>query len=103
MSREVAQYGKCPVCGYLMLPVLELSPCGHDGPPELLALDEEGVVYSWTRVGGGETSRLMAMVDFLGGELRVTAPVTGAESISIGDRVLVSVGEDTPFTLHPVG
>jgi len=34
------EYGTCPVCGTMMLPVLEMSPCGHDAPPVRAPLTE---------------------------------------------------------------
>lgn len=96
-------YGTCPVCGYVMLPILALSPCGHEKAPTVTPLDQPGVVYSWTRVwlGSEENGRILAMADFLNGQLRVTAPVVGVDQIAIGDSVEVTVGTDTPLALRP--
>ncbi len=101
-EREPVEYGTCPACGYVMLPVLPMSPCGHDNTPVLALLDEPGIVYSWTtvRLGGEEESSTLAMADFLGGRLRVTAPVLEQGEIAIGDQVRVTVGRDTPFGLY---
>jgi hypothetical protein len=41
------------------------------------------------------------MADFLDGELRVTAPVLGADAVAIGDRLTVVTGGDLPFALAP--
>jgi uncharacterized OB-fold protein len=94
------EYGRCPRCGYLTLPVLELSPCGHDAEPQRELLDSAGTVYSWTRVWDTpESGHLMAMADFFDGALRVTAPVHGSDDIAIGDQVEAIVGTDTPVAL----
>ncbi|HJR93542.1 MAG TPA: hypothetical protein VJ938_13940 [Acidimicrobiia bacterium] len=94
------EYGTCPVCGTVMLPVLDLSPCGHDAPPVRAPLTESGTVYSWTRVWLGDepNGRLIVMADFLDGALRVTAPLDGAE-IAIGDAVVLTAAEDVPYRL----
>ncbi|MGH8913650.1 MAG: hypothetical protein ACRDZM_03945 [Acidimicrobiia bacterium] len=100
-GRPQVEYGSCPVCGYVMLPVLEMSPCGHDAPPVLSPLDEAGVVYSWTRVWPDDTGQTLAMADFLGGRLRVTAPLLDGGEVVIGDRVRLTVGSGTPLALYP--
>lgn len=102
---ETIEYGTCPTCGYVMLPVLPLSPCGHDDQPVLTPLDEPGVVYSWTTVRPGEEEpgKTLAMADFLDGRLRVTAPVLDGGGVAIGDQVKVTIGWDTPFGLYRVG
>ncbi|HSJ29001.1 MAG TPA: hypothetical protein VLB67_12400 [Acidimicrobiia bacterium] len=93
-------YGRCPRCGYLTFPVLELSPCGHDDPPVRASLDATGTVYSWTRVWETpESGSLMAMADFFDGALRITAPVRDAGEIAIGDEVLAVSGTDTLVAL----
>jgi uncharacterized OB-fold protein len=95
------EYGQCPVCGYVMLPVLDRAPCGHHEAPELRPLDEPGVVYSWTVTRISEDDgTLLAMADFLGGRIRVTAPVLHADEIAIGDEVDVVSGIDTPLALR---
>ncbi len=94
------EYGECRVCGALTLPVLAMAPCGHDEPPIVRPLTAPGVVYSWTRTGGAAPT-LLALVDFLGGALRVAAPVTGMETVAIGDHVLVAAGSTTPLTFLP--
>jgi uncharacterized OB-fold protein len=93
-------YGTCPVCGTVMLPVLKMSPCGHDAPPVRAPLTEPGTVYSWTRVWLGDEpdGRLIVMADFLDGGLRVTAPLDGSE-IAIGDAVLLTTADDVPYRL----
>lgn len=95
MAVETVEYGKCPVCGYLMLPVLPLTPCGHEADPELTALTDVGTVYSWSEIGIGER-RVMVMADFFDGELRVTAPLDG-DVVGIGDQVRLVRGADTPY------
>jgi uncharacterized OB-fold protein len=99
MSTKRPDYGTCPTCGSLMLPVLALPPCGHDAPTTVTPLEGTGQVYSWTRAWSGEDSTLMAMADFFDGRLRVTAPVVGTEAIAIGDRVEAVIGDDTPVVL----
>ena len=83
-----------------MLPVLDMSPCGHDAPPVLAPLTEPGTVYSWTRVwlGDDPDGRLIVMADFLDGALRVTAPLDGTE-IATGDAVLLTAADDAPYRL----
>jgi len=95
------QYGSCPVCGYVMLPVLDRSPCGHRAAPDLRPLDEPGVVYSWTvsRISSDEDGTLLAMADFLDGRIRVIAPLLEADAVAIGDEVDVVPGIDTPLAL----
>jgi uncharacterized OB-fold protein len=83
-----------------MFPILGLPPCGHEAPPSIAPLDTPGVVYSWTRVWATpETSRIMVMADFLDGDIRITAPLVGADTVAIGDRVHAVVGTDTPVVL----
>ena len=97
------KYGVCPTCGYLMFPVTALQPCGHVGPAELLDLEAAGVVYSWSRSWTGrDASVLIAMVDFLDGGLRITAPVIGVDEVSIGDRLHAVAGEEGRFHLTAV-
>ena len=97
------QYGECPICGYRMIPVLDLSPCGHDAETIVRTLDSEGTIYSWTRLWATpESSTVVAMADFLDGTLRIAAPVA-ADSIEIGDLVLAGRGETTPLELTPIG
>ncbi|HEY4153236.1 MAG TPA: hypothetical protein VGM38_07930, partial [Pseudolysinimonas sp.] len=79
----------------------ELSPCGHDAEPDLVAFDGPGEVYSWTRTHG-EAGTVIAMTDFLGGELRVTAPVIGSDAVAIGDRLDVLSAPDGAFVLAAV-
>lgn len=97
---DAVVYGRCPACGYVTLPVLELSPCGHADAPDVQPLDGPGVVYSWTAVGEeGET--LMVMADFLDGALRVTGPLDATTEIAIGDEVVVAPGTSSPYVLRP--
>jgi hypothetical protein len=86
-----------------MFPVLPLSPCGHADEPSIEALDEPGTVYSWTRVALGEGDvQLLAMVDFLGGSLRVIAPVADTDELAIGDQLVLTASTDHPYELrHP--
>ena len=49
----------------------------------------------------GDSVTLIAMADFLGGELRVTAPVSGADEVAIGDRLMVLASPDGAFFLAP--
>ena len=86
-----------------MLPVLELPPCGHDGPTAVMPLESIGIVYSWTVTHTSGSPELMAMADFLDGMLRITAPVSGADTIAIGDSVRVYRGEATPIVIAPIG
>jgi uncharacterized OB-fold protein len=86
-----------------MFPVLPLSPCGHDDPLVLGPLDTPGTVHSWTRVAeGGGREKLLAMVDFLDGELRVIAPVVGVGDLQIGDQLTLVTGGDNPYELRPL-
>lgn len=99
---DTVEYGTCTRCGYAMFPVPPLSPCGHDAPVELKPLVESGRVYSWTRVHLGEEPQLIVMADFLGGRLRVNAPMKGTEEVSIGDEVRLEADETYPYRLVPV-
>lgn len=100
MSEQHPKVGTCPTCGMRMVPVLELPPCGHDSPPSIVPLDGPGVVYSWTRLwSSAESSQLMVMADFFDGGLRITAPLVGAETVAIGDRVHAFTGTETPVVL----
>lgn len=102
MTSERPNVGTCPTCGVRMLPVLTLPPCGHDTPPSIAPLDAPGVVYSWTRVWpSSDESRLMVMADFFDGDLRITAPLVGADTVAIGDQVHAVVGTETPVVLSP--
>lgn len=94
-----AEYGACPRCGALTLPVLAMSPCGHADAPLVRQLAAPGVVYSWTRVAA-PTATVLAMVDFFDGALRVAGPVA-ASDVAIGDHVLAVVGADTPIVFRP--
>jgi len=86
-----------------MLPVLSISPCGHDGEPEILPLTSAGTVYSHTRVWASDkVSTVIVMADFLEGELRVAAPLLGADDIAIGDAVRAVPGKTTPYALERV-
>ena len=91
------EYGICPTCGYEMFPVLPQLPCGHEVAPMLEALDEPGIVYSWTRVWLDDgTSRVIAMVDFREGRVRVTAPVLD-DDVEIGSSLRIRPGTTTPY------
>lgn len=98
----MVQFGRCPECGHLMLPVLDRSPCGHAATPQIEDLTEHGTVYSWTVFRLGAAPRPIAMADFFGGALRVTAPLLGSDSVEIGDEVVVEDGESTPYALRRV-
>lgn len=83
------QQGICGTCDKRYFPVPELDPCAHDAL-EMAPIFELGVVYSWTRVWASEeSSRLVVMVDFYGGSLRVSGPAVGVDAVAIGDRVLL--------------
>ena len=99
---ETIDYGICPICGYVMLPVLPLLPCGHSEEPLLNPLNELGTVFSWTTVRLGDAGQPVAMADFLDGQLRVTAPVLNAGTVAIGDKVKLTIGRDTPYGLNRV-
>ncbi len=99
-SASGVDYGECPVCGNLSLPVLAMAPCGHDEASIVHRLTSPGVVYSWTRTGGAEPT-LLAMVDFLDGALRAAAPVAGTETVAIGDRLVATPGSTTPLMFVP--
>lgn len=102
MTDEQPKVGTCPTCGTRMFPILSLPPCGHDSTPSIAPLDTTGVVYSWTRVWmSPDTSRLMVMADFLDGDLRITAPLVGTDTIVIGGSVRAVVGTETPVALVP--
>src|SRR5690606_4626645 len=103
ISTQPARYARCATCNEAYFPVHTLSPCGHDGEPTLHEFDAPGEVHSWTRSHSGGSSTLIAMADFMGGEIRVTAPVPGADSIAIGDRLTVRNTADGGFVLAPVG
>ncbi len=101
----MVDYGRCPRCDSVMLPVLDRSPCGHLDEPVLESLDQPGVVYSWTishLVTDGDPI-LLAMADFLDGRIRITAPVLGAGLVEIGDAVEALPGAATPLALRAVG
>lgn len=99
-SDSSVDYGECPVCGALTLPVLTMPPCGHTEAPIVRRLTEPGIVYSWTRTGGAEPT-LLAMVDFLDGALRAAAPVGGTDSVAIGDLLVAVPGSTTPLMFVP--
>lgn len=94
-----ATYARCPACNQLTFPVHELSPCGHDADPVLVPFDEVGTVFSWTRTHQGDDVTVIAMTDFLDGDLRVTAPVVGVSRIAIGDELAVRSTDDGAFFL----
>jgi uncharacterized OB-fold protein len=96
-----AVYARCPVCNEATFPVHTMSPCGHSIEPLLLPLEEAGEVFSWTRTHQADGVTTIAMTDFLGGELRVTAPVLGVDEIAIGDRLVVLTSADGGFVLAP--
>lgn len=96
---QPAQYARCPECGVPYFPVHTLTPCGHDTEPALHALDAPGAVYAWTRSHGADGPVLIAMTDFLGGELRVTAPIVDLDEIAVGDELVVRSTEDGGFVL----
>jgi uncharacterized OB-fold protein len=100
-ATETPLYARCPVCHEASFPVHVLSPCGHGGDPILEPLTATGTVYSWTRSHSADGATLIAMADFLDGELRVTAPVLGADAVAIDDRLTVVTGGDLPFALAP--
>ena len=100
------EYGECPICGDRMIPILELSPCGHDAETIVRTLDSEGIIYSWTRLWATpESSTLVAMADFLDGTLRIAAPVSAdsVDSLEIGGSVIARRGGATPLELVPTG
>lgn len=96
----IPDHARCTTCGTRMFPILPSLPCGHDDVPAVEPLTEPGTVYSWTRVHGGETSAVMAMVDFFGGELRVSGPFVGAEDLTIGDRLCLVTATATPYAFR---
>ena len=93
-------YAVCPECGTIMFPVLPSPSCGHLSDPVEQPLTDTGEVYAWTRAWQGDTATVMAMVDFFDGRLRVNGPVA-ADSIAIGDRVVVAEADATPFEFRP--
>jgi uncharacterized OB-fold protein len=98
---ETAVYARCPVCNEATFPVHLLSPCGHEAAPILAPLADAGEVFSWTRTHQVDAVTPIAMTDFLGGELRVTAPVLGVDEVAIGDRLVVLSSADGAFFLAP--
>ena len=96
-----AVYARCPICNEATFPVHQLSPCGHDADPVIAPLDESGEVFSWTRTHQADGVTTIAMADFLGGELRVTAPVHDVDEIAIGDSLAVRSDADGGFFLVP--
>lgn len=98
-ERQPVEYGRCAVCGYLMLPVPDIPPCGHRCVVETRPLEEPAVVYSWTRMRLGQ-DQILVMADFFDGGLRVTAPLLDADSVEIGDRVRLVEGNDTPYAFE---
>ncbi len=98
---ETAVYARCPVCDEVTFPVHALSPCGHEAEPILASLEDAGEVFSWTRTHQGDSVTPIAMTDFLGGGLRVTAPVLGVDEVAIGDRLIVLASPDGAFFLAP--
>jgi hypothetical protein len=100
-AESAPDYGLCPACGFLMYPVLEYLPCGHEGPPTLAPLEAAGIVYSWTRSWTGiDRATVIAMADFLDGALRISAPMFGSGEIAIGDLVTAVVGVHPPIALR---
>jgi uncharacterized OB-fold protein len=96
---EPARFARCPVCNEASFPRHALSPCGHDAEPVLFPFGHAGEVYSWTRTHSSAGATVIAMTDFLGGELRVTAPVIDLDEVAIGDRLVVLSGTDGSFVL----
>ena len=96
-------YGTCPTCCYLTLPVLPLSPCGHEASPVVAPLTEVGVVYAHTRVWSGEVATIQVMADFFDGRLRVNGPLREAQEVSVGDRVQVIAVDEGPYALRLLG
>ena len=100
MTDELS-YIRCPACGHAAFPEHALPTCGHAGPGTSYSFTEEGQVYAWTRVHGAGGTTLLAMADFLDGEVRVTAPLVGTAEVSVGDRVRVRRGAELPYELVP--
>lgn len=96
-----AIYARCPVCNEATFPVHPLSPCGHEADAILSPLEDAGEVFSWTRTHQSDGATVIAMTDFLGGELRVTAPVLRLDDVAIGDRLFVLSRDDGAFFLAP--
>lgn len=96
-------YGECTECGFLMLPIPALSPCGHSAPVETRPLSDTGVVYTWTRARLGASDQLMVMADFFDGRLRITAPLLESEQVSIGASVTLITGVNTPYAFVRIG
>lgn len=92
-------YARCAECGDASFPVHLLTPCGHGAPVTLHPFTESGEVYSWTRTHGEDGTVVLAMADFLAGDLRVTAPVVGGTAVQIGDHVVVRAGGGYDFVL----
>ena len=101
---STVDYGRCPTCDTLMLPIVPLSPCGHDEAPVVAPLEEPGVVYSYTRqFPEPDRPRVIAMVDFLGGRLRVASPVLDLDEVAIGDHLRAVPGRSTPVAFVAAG
>jgi len=98
---EPAVYARCPACNQATFPVHTLSPCGHGAEQILVPLEDAGEVFSWTRTHQADGVTPIAMTDFLGGELRVTAAVLGVDRVAIGDRLVVLTSADGAFFLTP--
>ena len=96
-----AVYARCPICNELSFPVHPLSPCGHEAEPILARFEDAGEVFSFTRTHQADGVTPIAMTDFLGGELRVTAPVLDVDDVAIGDRLIVLESDDGAFFLAP--
>jgi uncharacterized OB-fold protein len=101
VSRDLMEYGTCPVCGQVSLPILEMLPCGHDVEPIRALLDSPGIIYSWTRSRIGPVVVLMVMADFFGGTLRVTAPLEAEETPQFGRMVKLVRGLHSPYAFLP--
>lgn len=95
---EQVEFGRCPTCGDLTLPIVPLLPCGHDGPPQREPLEAAGRVYAFTRVfEDPDHPTVIAMVDFFDGRLRVASPVLDLDAVVIGDELRAVRGRDTPI------
>ena len=101
LDLEPTFFARCPVCAQYTFPAHPLSPCGHEARPILEPLTEAGAVYSWTITHSSGVTTPIAMTDFLGGKLRVTAPVLGVDDVAIGDRLVVLANADGAFFLVP--
>jgi uncharacterized OB-fold protein len=91
------EYGTCPVCEQLSLPILEMLPCGHEADPIRARLDSPGTIYSWTRSRIGPDDVLIVMADFFGGALRVTAPLNADVTPDFGQKVKLVLGLHSPY------